>query len=468
MYKSRRRIIMITLDCILAVSFIVLALFLLPQVKVNDFRDYNLAFPLAVSGILFFSLLLIFTNIFTTLKESLEKKSLETGETSYLTEFINRLRFCYSLDDFYGVISSVLEKKCDCSVLYVDTVNNYILYNSPNRLTMDKKLIDRLLMDYSHGIKNGFYYMGDDFGLISKYKKSRGFFLKSNGQQFYVFCRYSRLFDKEVFPTLFEEFQRFQTRVETISALSEIAGLTKEWEQLADAQVSFLPHGMPDVKRVTFGAYYRPLVNVSGDYYTVLPIDEDKTLIMLGDVSGKGLAAALVMGLVMNTVKIRENKEDLIGMVEAIDTAIKGMALQDKYTVVFLGIIDTKKMIIKYINASMSDPIIVTRSPDGRIIKPLSSNCSIVGILPLEDLRVSEQRLFSGDLILMASDGISEVMNDEGVELGDTKLFIDTIKTSADKTPQEFIKDMESMIFEYNGNKKLRDDVTMLVAKIKG
>ena len=93
---------------------------------------------------------------------------------------------------------------------------------------------------------------------------------------------------------------------------------------------------MPEVRRLELASYFRPLVNVSGDYYTVLPLDEHKTLVMLGDVSGKGLAAALVMGLVLNTVKIMEDKEDLVSVIYSIDRAIKDMKLQDKYTVLFI------------------------------------------------------------------------------------------------------------------------------------
>ena len=229
-----------------------------------------------------------------------------------------------------------------------------------------------------------------------------------------------------------------------------------------------MPPKMPGVDHLKLAAYYRPLINVSGDYYTVLPISRSKTLLMLGDVSGKGLAAALVMGLVMNTVKILENKDDLPNMIRAVDKAIKGMKLQDKYTVVFIGIVDTDKMMLRYINASMSDPIIISRAPEGYRIKPLTSNCSVVGIIELDDLVVAEQRLFRGDVILMASDGVSEVMNDEGVELGNTPLYQNTLKTSASKSPKEFVDDIVNLILSYNGGKKLRDDVTMLVAKVEG
>ena len=143
------------------------------------------------------------------------------------------------------------------------------------------------------------------------------------------------------------------------------------------------------------------------------------------------------------------------------------MHLQDKYTVLFIGIVDTQKMSIRYINASMSDPIVVTQTPAGYKIKPLSSNCSIIGIIDLDDIEVAEQKLYRGDLILMASDGVSEVMDSNGVELGDTELFMETIQNSASKSAKHFIDDIADLVLEYSGGKKLRDDVTMLVAKVE-
>ncbi len=223
---------------------------------------------------------------------------------------------------------------------------------------------------------------------------------------------------------------------------------------------------MPDIPKLKLAAYYRPLVNVSGDYYTVLPIDSSKTLLMLGDVSGKGLPAALIMGLVMNTVKIIEDKEDLIAMVRRVDKAIKDMHLQDKYTVLFLGIVDTERMRMTYVNASMSDPKVLSRAPDGYRIKELPSTASLVGIIDIDDVRVAEMRLFRGDMILLATDGVSEVMDDNGIELGDTEIFKETLQTSASKYPQLFIDDIVNLIMKYNGDKRLHDDVTMLVAKV--
>ncbi len=474
MYKNRRRFALISINVVAAVIFTVIAVSVAPQTKINDYRTYSNLFPMCVTAVLFGILMFASISIFQNTRERIEKKAMQTGATEYMTNFIDRLRFCYSLDDFYRAIYEILELEADCSVFYLDRTTNYTLYNSPGKLTVGEmggrsNMMETLIANFREEWPNGVYYFNDECGLVTKEKDGRGFLIVSNGEHLYVFCRYMYLFDTEIYPKLFEEFARFQNRSRIISSLSEISELSREWAQLAVTQQSFLPPELPQVERVSFAAYFRPLINVSGDYYTVLPIDEKKTFIMLGDVSGKGMAAALVMGLVMNTVKIREDKEDLVGALRAVDAAIKSMHLQDKYTVLFMGVIDTEKMRIRYINASMSDPIIVTKSPEGYRIKPLSSNCSIVGIIPLDDdIAVAEQRLFSGDLILMASDGVSEVMNEDKVELGDTTLYTDTIKASASKTPQEFVDDIASLVMSYNADTRLHDDVTMLVAKIGG
>lgn len=469
MYKTQRRIALIVINLVAVVAFIFVAINLAPQTKLTDYRTYSNIFPIAVTAVLFVVMLFTSITIFENARVRIERRSMETGATAYFTKFIERLRFCYSLEDFYSAVSDILEVEADCSVLYIDRNANYILYNSPNKITNDPNVLTKLEQNYSVSWHDPINFIGENLGLVTSRKKARGFFFASDGEHLYIFNRYTYLFDTEIYEKLYEEFVRFQNRSRIISSLAEISELTTEWQQLADAQVSFLPKKMPEIKNLKLGAYFRPLINVSGDYYSVLPIDENKTLLMLGDVSGKGLAAALVMGLVMNTVKIKENKEDLVGMIISVDAAIKGMHLQDKYTVLFIGIVDTEKMKITYVNASMSDPIIVTRSPEGYRIKSLSSNCSVVGIIPIEpgDVQVSEQRLFSGDLIMMASDGVSEVMNEDKVELGDTELFTNTIKASASKDPQEFVADIVNLVLDYNADTRLHDDLTMLVAKVQ-
>ncbi len=460
MFKTRRRLSLLTINCVICLLFIVLCVFLT--------SDVSTVFVASAATVLFSVLLIIGNSVYSSVYNKLERKTLTTKETGIMYAFTEKLRACYSLEDFFEAFAS-LEQQGDCSVLYIEREKNYVLYNSPDRLTCSDKTMFTLNLNFSEFRTDGIYFIDKDFGFTSDRRSRRGFFMVNGSYQLFIFCKYTYMFDEIIFDKIYEEYKGFLSREKVISSLNEIAQLSKEWGLLADVQKSFLPQVMPDVPMLDFAAYFRPLVNVSGDYYTVLPFDEHKTLVMLGDVSGKGLAAALVMGLVMNTVKIVEDKEDLVGVIRAVDRAIKSMHLQDKYTVLFIGIIDTQKMTIKYINASMSDPIIVTRGPDGYKIKPLTSNCSLIGIIELEDDIVpDEQQLFRGDLILMASDGVSEVMDADGIELGNTDLYLDTIKQSACKSAQHFVDDIVDLVLDYNGDKKLRDDVTMLVAKVEG
>ena len=462
MYKVRKRVVLILVNVLAIIAFITSTLLLLPERGYFDKTIYSFL----VAMIVFMGVAFLSNRIRSYLMHKVHHDTLETGETVLINEFIERLRFCYTLDDFYTSIIDILEKKGDCSVILVDRSKNYVLYNSPSRNTNSETVKNKLDLHFTESWPDGHYYFDRHIGVTTQLKKARGFFLCCEQQHLYVFCRYTRLFDTEIYGRLFEEYKRFISRTKIIDTMSEISATTKEWEQLAAVQQSFLPQKIPNISKLKIATYYRPLVNVSGDYFSILPIDASKTLLMLGDVSGKGLPAALIMGLVMNTVKIIEDKEDLVGVLHAIDNAIKGMHLQDKYTVLFLSIVDTEKMRIRYINASMSDPLILSASPNGYRIKPLVSNASLIGILDIGDVTVAEKRLFRGDTILMATDGVSEVMDENGVELGDTDIFKKTLVAGAAKSPQQMVDDIVDLIMKYNGDKKLHDDVTMMVAKV--
>ncbi len=461
MFQKQRAALSQITNLLTGIFFIVLALTLIPK------QDVSFVFAASVALVLMVLVLCIFRYIDKALAAKLRNEALYTKETALISGFITKIRSAYSLEDLISAIRSELEDKADASVLIIDRKKNYVVYNSPDRIVSAKETLDTLERNFSVSMADGWYLLGTDLGVVSDQNKSRGFFVIHNGVHFYVFCRCTRLLDELIFPQVLDEFISYTKRSDTIAELSGISELTKEWNMVADTQRSFLPQKMPEIKHLDLAAYFRPLVNVSGDYYSVLPIDEDKTLLLLGDVSGKGLAAALVMGIVINTVKNIQNKEDLPAMIRAVDRAIKSMKFDDKYTVMFLGIVDTAAMTISYINASMSDPIVITKTPGGFNIKPLGSNCSLVGIIEIDDLEIEVQKLFYDDMILIATDGVSEVMNDEGIELGDTELFKQTIQNSAYKSAQHFVNDISDLVLEYNGDKKLRDDVTMLAVKIE-
>ncbi|MBM7023554.1 PP2C family protein-serine/threonine phosphatase [Treponema sp. Marseille-Q4523] len=462
MYKTRKRIVFFTLNAAILILFIVVSSMLMPE----DIAGHSFALLISIPATVFVLLLLGGDAVRDMIGSRIHQRIFEKSETRYLTRFTNRLRFCYSFDDLYKVFADILENEAGCSVLFIDREKNYVLYNSPDRFASSSEVRDVLERNFPLSWPEGIYLLDDSLGIVSSVKEARGFFFVCGTQQLFIFCRYTKLFDADAYRQLYEEFARFQSRSRTISNLTEISDLTKEWQLLADTQRSFLPQQMPVIPKLQLAAYYKPLINVSGDYYSVLQIDKNKTLLLLGDVSGKGLAAALIMGLVVNTLKIIDDKENIENIIREIDRAIKNMKLQDKYTVLFLGLVDTDAMTLRYVNASMSDPLVLSRVPSGYKIKPLASNASLVGIIDLGDITVEERKLYRGDTILIASDGLSEIMNSDGIQLGNSDVFKETLCSSADKTPQECIDDIVRLIPEYNGGARLHDDITMMVAKV--
>ncbi|MFI3258034.1 MAG: SpoIIE family protein phosphatase [Spirochaetales bacterium] len=420
-----------------------------------------------VSGVTLFSLSFVAARKCTDIYlANIKTKESAGRETTLFMDFINDVASVFSVDELVQLLQKHLENKADCSVLLIDIEKKYVVYNSPTNIASDEKTFEKIQRNFTQSWQEGFYFFDDDLGVASDAQNARGFFVIFAGFQLFIFCNYTKLVAPFVFPLFFEKLKNFGNSEAPVRQIREADQLAQEWATVAETQRSFLPTVLPTVKHLDMAEYFRPLVNVSGDYYTAIPLSESETLILLGDVSGKGFSAALIMGIVINMVKNIDNKKDLPKMVRIIDKAIKSMHFQDKYTVLFVGIIDTQKMELSYVNASMSDPLILTKADGGFKMKKLQSNCGIVGLIDLDDVEVSTMPLSWDDVILLASDGISEVMDDQGVELGNTQLYIDKLKEFAPLNAHNFIRRITDLAISYCGGKKFKDDITMLVIKV--
>ena len=405
------------------------------------------------------------------LSRKVRERVYKETETALFDSFINRLRFCYTRENLIEAIQQELEYKADCSVLLTNTDTDLVVYNSASAYISDPdvyaKLAHRFSVEWLEHWGEGLYLLDSDMQMTSDRKKARGLVIAYSSARFFIICRYIRAVEPEVFRQFFTEFKNYFGREKTLSQLLYYSELAQEWQMVANTQRAFLPQKIPVLDHLEVGVYFRPLVNVSGDYYDIIPIDEDKTLIITGDVSGKGLAAALVMGVVVNTIRIMENKEDLAGLIFAVDSAIKRMNLLDKYTVVFLGVIDTKAMKIRYVNASMEAPMIFTRAAEGYKVKMLDSNCPVIGIIDIDTVTVAEKPLYRNDLLFITTDGIPEITNEEGVELGSNEAYVESLKSFASLDALSIAKKVADFGLNYSAAKAFRDDTTILTVKLK-
>lgn len=386
-------------------------------------------------------------------------------ETRIVLDFAERVGMAFTILDLVDAIREGLEKRADVSAVLVRSNTWETIYQSPSASANDPAIQETLQRNFREW-SEGFCFINEDLTLAKSNLGARGFFVVSKGFHLFFLTRLCPMVELEAFRTLYGELRIYFDRVLTISDLFEVASLSKEWELIAETQRSFLPKKLPEVAKLDLAISYTPLVNVSGDYYDVIPVDANRTLLVCGDVSGKGLAAALIMGIIVNTIRVAQDKSDLASVVRAIDGAVRAMGFDDKYTVLFLGLVDTQKRSFRYVNAAMADPIVITQTALGPRLERLEPTMGLVGLVPLEEsIPVEEIPLRTDMLVLLASDGVTEVTNEAGERLGETERFERSLLQASKLGAAEFVGGVTGMLYDFVGDATLKDDVTILAAK---
>lgn len=207
MFKTKRNAVMVLTDLLLVICLILLVAFVIPN-PIRDQSHIPLFVWLTVTGIFVFISTILHIKSFN-LVAKIRNKTFHQQETGILTEFIEKLRFCYSMDDFYENIGTILEEKADCSVLFIDRQKDYVLYNSSDKLTCNPAVLTKLSQNFPLSWAEGCYFLGDNYGIVSGPKTARGFFIVHNSHQLFIFCRYTKLFDPAIYSTFVHEFKLF-------------------------------------------------------------------------------------------------------------------------------------------------------------------------------------------------------------------------------------------------------------------
>jgi serine phosphatase RsbU (regulator of sigma subunit) len=155
-----------------------------------------------------------------------------------------------------------------------------------------------------------------------------------------------------------------------------------------------------------------------------------------------------------------------VGLVRGIDSAVREMGFDDKYTVLFLGLVDTKDRSLRYVNAAMADPIIVSQTAMGPRVRRLEPTMGLVGLVPLQEIVVEELELRTDEIILLASDGVTEVEGLSSERLGETELFEKTLAQASNQNAADFVASVGNLLYSYVGDRPFKDDVTILTAKV--
>jgi len=242
--------------------------------------------------------------------------------------------------------------------------------------------------------------------------------------------------------------------------------MERDLENAKEIQKSLLPHSIPQINSLSISGKMVPAMQVGGDYYDLIPIGKSKLVVVVGDVSGKGLSASFYMSKMQTMMKLfavdnREPKDVLIEVNKRIYESIE----KNWFITVSLGLFDTEKMTFKFCRAGHIPLFFV----DNNICKELQPQGIGVG---LESGRIFEKSLeqieiplHSRQLFGFFSDGVTEAMNSNFELFGNERIKKELIKSSSLK-----IEEIEHNLFEalskFRGNAQQNDDITSVLVKI--
>jgi len=230
-------------------------------------------------------------------------------------------------------------------------------------------------------------------------------------------------------------------------------------------QKGFLPETVPSTPGLKVAAGSRFCLEVAGDYYDVITLPDGETVLAVGDVSGKGAAAALLMANLQASLRtaigVSGHLRDIVGR---INDLIHSNTPPEQYITFFVGIFDPKAQTLTYVNAGHNQPMVIRE--DGRTIL-LDKGGLILGALPEVEYEQDTIQLQSGDLLLMYTDGVSEAMNAEEEEFGEGRI-LEYVRMNLNREPGEILAGLEKEVESFIGNSPLADDFTLIFGRVEG
>ncbi len=245
--------------------------------------------------------------------------------------------------------------------------------------------------------------------------------------------------------------------------LVEQERLRKELELSRRIQEELLPRKPLQTGRVEVKGISIPAREVGGDFFNYFPLPGGEVAILVGDVAGKGIAAALLMANLQATLQIRlPLSPELQSLADYLDREIETSTPPEVYLALFMGILDTGTNELRYVNAGHNTQYAL-RSDGG--IERLESSGRPLGLLPGGGYAESRLRLDCGDALFMYTDGLVEAENPQGNEFGQLRLESLLMEARHCDT-NEILARVEGEICRHRGGMEAADDATMLVLKI--
>lgn len=236
-----------------------------------------------------------------------------------------------------------------------------------------------------------------------------------------------------------------------------------EMETARGIQQSFLPESPPQVEGFELAALSLPAREVGGDFYDFIPISQDKWGLVIADVSGKGVPAALFMAL--SRTLVRANVMADLTASEAIQRAnhlISQDARSGMFVTLFYAVLDSKRRRLNYVNAGHNPPLLLQGSAGNVIL--LEAKGIALGVMDDIDLEERELELASNDTVILYTDGVTEAINEKEEQFGQERL-IEVAAQSTNLPARNLINRIREEVTTFAQGQPQFDDFTLVILK---
>lgn len=242
----------------------------------------------------------------------------------------------------------------------------------------------------------------------------------------------------------------------------------REIEVAREVQERLFPQEFPVIDGVSLAGRCRPQQGVGGDYYDSFLLDDGRMGLAIGDVSGKGISAALLMASLRASLRgmILDAPHDLATMMEKVNRLVYEASATNRYATFFFATYNMQTRELIYVNAGHNAPFLIRRNAETFQVERLEAGGPVIGLLPFA--KYEEQRcvLQPGDLLLAYTDGISEAMTEGEEEWGEDRMLT-AAETLPDGYAQQVLEHLFAEADRFTGNAPQFDDMTLLVLKLQ-
>jgi sigma-B regulation protein RsbU (phosphoserine phosphatase) len=242
--------------------------------------------------------------------------------------------------------------------------------------------------------------------------------------------------------------------------------LNRELEIAREVQQKLFPQRLPTVRGLDCCAECRPARQVGGDYYDFLELPGGKLGIAIGDISGKGIGAALMMANLEACLRGQApSAPSLPELISRVNRMVYEASSANRYATFFYAEYDPQTRDVAYVNAGHNPPFVLRRPNADCELFRWEAGGAVIGLLPQVQYEQGCFRLQPGDLIGLYTDGISESMNSDDEEWGEERL-IACAKSYCGLTARQAMDRMMSAALEFAAGAPQHDDMTLMVLRV--